>query len=293
MNVAYRIMRNSDWPGVRALWMRVFGDSEEFVRACAEQFVGFDHIYVAASETEEVLAILSAVPCRVAAREGVYLYGLATKPECRGRGIMTGLMQHAETDAAANGITFAALIPASEELHLFYRERGHVASWPLRHLTWDLGRLRRMAGTKGTDFVMEALAPVPFAQKMAKLQAKWLCADALRFDAARDACVWRDLATQDVFLAHDKGGYAVCLVRDGRLLVAELLAVDDATAAGLLCNALEAKHLMHAEVDLAENSALWPGAGTLRPFARAKALQHGGVPAVPEKAYLRFGMDQV
>ncbi len=65
---------------------------------------------------------------------GLYLCGLATKPEYRGSGIMSRLIERINERAAALGYAFTFLIPASRELRNYYSSRGYINSFAYNSL---------------------------------------------------------------------------------------------------------------------------------------------------------------
>lgn len=60
--------------------------------------------------------------------KGLYLCGLATVPECRGKGLMGDLIEEMNIRAKEMGYSFTCLIPASEELRKYYSGRGYFTS---------------------------------------------------------------------------------------------------------------------------------------------------------------------
>lgn len=60
--------------------------------------------------------------------KGLYLCGLATVPEYRGKGLMGDLIEEMNVRAKAMGYSFTCLIPASEGLRKYYSGRGYFTS---------------------------------------------------------------------------------------------------------------------------------------------------------------------
>ena len=67
---------------------------------------------------------------------GLYLCGLATKPEYRGEGIMSQLIERISVKASRMGYAFTFLIPASDSLRLYYSDRGYLDSFPYYKLNY-------------------------------------------------------------------------------------------------------------------------------------------------------------
>lgn len=66
-----------------------------------------------------------------------YLFGVATDPEWRGKGLATVLIEEAKKRAAAAGNWAVVLIAASPSLRSFYAERGFRGEVPIRLLAPD------------------------------------------------------------------------------------------------------------------------------------------------------------
>lgn len=110
---------------LRKLWADTFEDSEGYLD------IFFDTYYRSALIlTEErsgsVISALWGLPFDfTGGLKGLYLCGLATRPEWRGKGIMSRLMSLAEEWAVRNNFDFSFLIPAGEALRRYYCVRGY------------------------------------------------------------------------------------------------------------------------------------------------------------------------
>ncbi len=140
------------------LWKNTFHDSDDYVNMIFNSY--FDMDLVAYHEVGgKVVAALLGVPYNFAANDatdseyvkhngivdendseccgenhkgsvrGLYLCGLATLPEFRKGGIMSRLMQEINIKAGRRGFAFTFLIPASEGLRKYYKDRGYVDSF--------------------------------------------------------------------------------------------------------------------------------------------------------------------
>lgn len=112
-------------PDLLSLWRECFPEDrdEDYARdflslACRR---GWARGYI---EDHTLLASLCLLPLTGRdGRRGSYLYALCTHPCARGRGIASAL-----TAQALDGGDFTVLIPATDSLRRFYRERGFSAS---------------------------------------------------------------------------------------------------------------------------------------------------------------------
>lgn len=278
----YRRAKPEDRVALASLWERVFGDGPDFSGTALGAFAGWENVYVAAQPVAGVQAMLLAVPCILYGREGIYLYALATEPEARGAGVMSGLMACAEKEKATAGAAFAALIPASVPLFEYYRKRGYATEITLRHMTYRL---------EANKIVLEDPDERPLeAMLLADLREKHLDVSVLAFAEERMELVAADLREEGAWLSISPDAYAVCL-RDGdTLLVPELGAAEDASARGLLAALLHSTGCGRAKITLPAGSGLLAGKSSAHPTALLKKLDPAFAPGAP---YLRFALDDI
>ena len=81
----FRLSVKQDYPDLCGLWLEAFGEGEESAKFVFEGFSGYQHIYVL-EEERAVVCMACAVPCSLQGKEGIYLYGVATKKSHRGKG---------------------------------------------------------------------------------------------------------------------------------------------------------------------------------------------------------------
>jgi len=111
------------------LWKDTFHDSDDYVSLIFDNY--YDPCFSECEETGgDVVAGLVGIPYEFgnASRKirGLYLCGLATKPQYRSRGIMTRLLDRGNDKAREAGFAFTFLIPADESLRKYYRDRDYV-----------------------------------------------------------------------------------------------------------------------------------------------------------------------
>lgn len=111
------------------LWKDTFHDSDEYISLVFNNY--FDPSLVACEEAGgDVVAGLVGVPYEFGNAErrlkGLYLCGLATRPQFRSRGIMTRLLADINDRAREQGFAFTFLIPADEGLRKYYHDRDYV-----------------------------------------------------------------------------------------------------------------------------------------------------------------------
>ncbi len=217
----YRRMKEAETKEVVLLWQEVFGDSKEEAEKYLTQFVGVEHEYVAV-ENGAVCAILSAVPCEVYHKRGAYFFALATKESHRGKGVMQSLMQHAENCHIKKGYSFSCLVPASRSLFAYYQKQGYSTLYQ-RKVVLELQEKCENI----TVFQLEISRLLALRRRYQVLQCILLTENALKLALSEaDEAGYKIAESQD--------GYAVFMVHDELLLVAELCAKDEKTAMMLL-----------------------------------------------------------
>lgn len=109
---------------IKRLWKVCFGDDDEFIHRFIDYSFANAYIHYA-EEDGMVVAFLNLIPLTCTDGDqcchGYYLYGVATDPDYRGKGISRMLLR--DTLAKLN-YDFVVTIPASESLFDFYRMQG-------------------------------------------------------------------------------------------------------------------------------------------------------------------------
>lgn len=110
------------------LWMKTFQDSKDYVSLVFDNY--YNPAFVRTEfEGERLVAAMMGVEYYFKFQEhkirGLYLCGLATHPDFRGKGLMTRMMSDIEDAARKEGFAFTFLIPADKGLREFYRDRGY------------------------------------------------------------------------------------------------------------------------------------------------------------------------
>ena len=118
------------------LWKETFHDSDRYINLVFNAYYSLDNTFVR-YEGEKLVAALLGVcytflsfdkqGCRKYLK-GLYLCGLATRPEWRKKGIMTQLIKEAEKKAEENGYDMTFLIPADANLREYYNKKGYYTS---------------------------------------------------------------------------------------------------------------------------------------------------------------------
>lgn len=131
----FRMAEPRDLTGLTALWQEAFGDGPweiaEFYRSFPDCLT-----YVA----DGVTAMVHALPQRLSPDlPAAYLYAVATRADCRGRGLCRGLMAYAEEDLRRRGFSCCVLTPGEPSLFEFYGAMGYKTAFFGRPAVLDTG----------------------------------------------------------------------------------------------------------------------------------------------------------
>ena len=125
--------RDPQLPAMARLWQDTFGDSDAFVR------LFFTRVYRPANALTltrdgHLAAMLHIVAYRLRVGHrtlpAAYICGVSTRPEARGRGLMTDLMRRALRTMRRRGFALTMLVPAEPWLFDVYARLGYVHPIP-------------------------------------------------------------------------------------------------------------------------------------------------------------------
>ncbi len=110
-------------PSLIKLWHEVFSDSEEYIKLFFKKAY-FDGECFGEIVEGRVVSAFYLLRCSVRyagkVYEGRYLYAAATLGQYRGKGLMSGLISEATAYCKNCGLSFIALVPASDSLYDYY-----------------------------------------------------------------------------------------------------------------------------------------------------------------------------
>lgn len=122
------------------LWKATFGDSDAYVKLVFNNYFSPENVeYI--EEKGELVSMMLAVPYKIEGNgvrlQGEYLCGLATRPDCRKRGLMSQLIRRRNDYAASKGVDLSLLIPSGEGLRAYYKSLGYddVVRRPISNYT--------------------------------------------------------------------------------------------------------------------------------------------------------------
>jgi len=218
-------------PRLKQIWQQCFGDDARGTDFVFANLLGPMQMLVEVDEGGQPVAMLNwkllqfqtpepTAPQGLRTLAGAYIFGIATLPEHRGKGISTALLGSAHELLAKEGAALACLIPAQGSLFDFYAARGFGTRFFYNRLRLDRTQIPqpRMPGVLSvaslSDFA--TLRAAAFAGRSlfgawdegylryVMRECRFYGGEVLRFSCAGSV------------------GYAVCYPRpDGTLLVKE------------------------------------------------------------------------
>ncbi len=139
------------WPDKAELvsvWKKCFGDSPRYIHYFFNNLFDPKNCLVYREEGK-IVSMLQMLPGWISqAGEMVqshYIYGAATLPEYRSRGIMGELLQASFEVGQARGDIYSFLLPANRNLYRFYGKFGYKVGFQLRTLAVCREEMERVA----------------------------------------------------------------------------------------------------------------------------------------------------
>ena len=123
-------------PKLKAIWQESFEDDELYLDFFYKNRFTEDNTLVW-TEGENPVAMMTFLPAEMIIDGNPYrtkyVYGVATKPEYRGKGISTALVNYANKLAESNN-ELLVLVPSSERLFDFYKKCGYSTCFFIKEL---------------------------------------------------------------------------------------------------------------------------------------------------------------
>ncbi len=270
-----RIATQADRPVLNDLWQQAFGDGPEFSNFVFDKFAGFDHTYVE-EQGGQLVASACAVPVTLGALRGFYLYGLNTRAELRGRGIMRTLLQTLEQQLAAGGAAFTVLVPANQPLFAFYEKLGYETRFTHRIVTKEVK----------PNLWVRADFDTLTAPRLAAAREQFLPRPYVAFAAQPHAAMVQGLYTEGATTVQTEQGYGVFFVQQDTMVFRELAAESNFAATQLLEAARQKSGCFEATLELPHFGELFLGEGEQRPYGMLKWLANERIAEEPNMSLM-------
>ena len=218
-----------------ALWNKVFGDDEEYIKLFFKEAY-FDGECFAEISEEKVVSAFYLLKCSIKYQgkiyRGRYLYAAATLPEYRGLGLMGKLIKEAQDYIKSEGLDFIALVPAGDSLYDYYGKFGYKESMYKLRLGIDKESATMKAYGEITD-------PLEFHR--------------IRSSADSDMLVYNDICNKYAFECLNYTGVRVfSLSEDAYYAQGEELFCSDKDTALKLINNLSGESVVYTNCDIGE-----------------------------------------
>ncbi len=272
-----RLMKASDLEALKTLWHQVFGDTPDFAQTAICKFAGERNVFVCEHEGAPV-AMLLAVPVTMKGKKGAYFYGLATKEEYRGKGVMTALMDYAAEVLVQRECAFITLIPAEESLFGYYQAHGFQNAFDLRTVKRDIRR----------NLWAHAEFDSVTAKALLELRETY-CPNAVTLSHPQMMVVLGNLYAQGITIVSNAQGYGLYKRKGETLYFVELQAENDRVAERLIEAAREKEVFAeNAVVTVGANQTMFMGEGVRSAYGMIRFL---GEPFDLFEGYLRLMLD--
>lgn len=117
-------MGNEERAMLLGLWLLAFGDEEGFADLFFTHGFSEDR-YLVLHQDGRIAAALYWFDCSLRGEKMAYLYGVATHPDYRNRGLCRTLMEKAHEHLLAQGYDSCILVPQKEPLRQMYEKMGY------------------------------------------------------------------------------------------------------------------------------------------------------------------------
>lgn len=258
------------FPQLKTIWLESFDDGGAYVDFLFSHLLKPENILVYFDEQNLPAAMLCIEPITVAVQHAslpaAYIYGVATLPAYRGRGLSTTLMEELHDILCKKGIVLSALVPAGNKLFDFYSRRGYETAFYIKNTQlvpadWLPEKQMRISVLPPQDF---AAIRDRYFDKDSRFYVKWN-RDYLEYIAAECSVLSGEILSLS---SEGYSGFALCYHVKGNILIKEIAVPEE-----LFDSAVYAIHKRyHAKAYIAYLPAYYqiPHTNKLLPFAMLK-----------------------
>lgn len=132
---------------LKNLWLTCFDEDKRAVDLFFKKAIKFTDVYCA-KWNDKIVSALYCINANLNGEKAHYIFGVATLPEFRCRGIMSDLMEYALNDAIENGYSFSVLFPANDSLYEFYEKFGYKALCTAKSRIFTRNELEKLENFK-------------------------------------------------------------------------------------------------------------------------------------------------
>ncbi|MBP1736450.1 MAG: N-acetyltransferase [Oscillospiraceae bacterium] len=238
--IQIRQAQKEDYPRMKELWQLAFGDSSAFIDGFFNRVNGEELFLLL--EADALCSMMTLIPHQIVTTDGQrwnsgYVYGLATRPEARGKGSASMLLRYADTQLSRRGCACITTVPASPELFPFFQASGYEPAFFQTEREFS-------APSELPTARWEALPPEVYAEKRERFLQGMYSYGSCRGELAALQHWMSLLSGGNLYELTAESGSAIAaveLLSDGTALAKELLSDQDGSAAcDLLAGAVRA-----------------------------------------------------
>lgn len=150
-----RCATEKDIPALYVLWQDAFGDTKETVDLFFSTCCKAENTLIAEVNgcARAVLYLLeNTLQTENGSFRAAYIYAAATDKQYRGLGLMSALLEYAQTLSQSRGWDYLYLVPANDDLFQYYGARGFHTAFYKEIVPLSRKKLERMANKTVTPF---------------------------------------------------------------------------------------------------------------------------------------------
>ncbi len=226
----------------------------------------------------KIVSMLTGIPVRFVfddqALPAVYIYGVATHPKFRNRGLASQMMSVIEEDARNRDCALALLVPGEEHLFRYYHKLGYNADFNLRAIPIRAGMIGPQV-VCDTDLKIDTIS---CAQLYALRESCLAVRPHIEWSAQQLEFVIEDARLYGEHTAHYVGvsgeAYAIYGVGPKRsLYIKECLGSSEEARLVLIKTLIQDTNPARVSLQQPVHSLLFPHEGATVRFGMAKSLQ--------------------
>ncbi len=123
--VSFDFARPEDYPALSLMWQTNFRQTPEDALFFLKNRYRPGELILLRDEFERPVSMMTLIPARLNNLPGTYLYGMATRADRQGEGLMHRLHREALAYLAQQGVRYTCLAPSNGHQFALYRDLGY------------------------------------------------------------------------------------------------------------------------------------------------------------------------
>lgn len=262
------MLRNAtpaDLPDLVALRCAAYGGTQAAAAGWLQNIAGLGNLLLLTRQTDQgemLVSMLAAVPVECGMRRGIWFSGMATVPQARGQGVAKRLLDTCLRAYAAKGLDFAVAAPENSRAAQGFAALGFQNAFALRCVQKPIEQ-NLWAQAEFDNMTVHRLLEVRRHYQPSSITLP---------ETAMTEMV-AQLYSRGMTLVANRRGYGLYYTKGDALQFIELQADNDHSADLLLQAARQKTGAVRAQILLAENQAVYLGAGKRCNYGMIRYLQ--------------------